>query len=121
MSTWRHGEAESWETVEDGRESSFEHLETRARREWAELHKRQEEMRQRLDRESRTMLGRLWIWRLDRSLWELAGAIRGREDLVEVRHTVSSRGRPTQSFPLNPHRVSAVAGSTTAAAADPPT
>ena len=54
-----------------------------ARKEWAELHKRQEDMRQRLDRESRTVLGRLRIWRLDRSLRELAGAIRGREDLVE--------------------------------------
>ena len=83
MAGWRHSEAEAWETVADGRESSFQHLETRARKEWAELHKRQEEMRQRLDRESRTVLGRLRIWRLDRSLRELAGAIRGREDLVE--------------------------------------
>jgi len=83
MEAWRHGEAEAWETVADGREYSFQHLETRARKEWAELHKRQEEMRQRLDRESRTMLGRLRIWRLDRSLRELAGAIRGRKDLVE--------------------------------------
>ncbi len=83
LEAWRHGEAEAWETVADGRESSFEHLETRARKEWAELHKRQEEMRQRLDRESRTVLGRLRIWRLDRSLRELAGAIRGRKDLVE--------------------------------------
>ena len=40
-------------------------------------------MRQRLDRESRTVLGRLRIWWLERSLRELAGAIRGREDLVE--------------------------------------
>ncbi len=83
VAAWRHGEAEAWETVADGRQSSFQHLETRARKEWAELHKRQEEMRQRLDRESRTVLGRLRIWRLDRSLRELAGAIRGREDLVE--------------------------------------
>ena len=83
LEAWRHGEADAWETVADGRESSFRHLETRARKEWAELHKRQEEMRQRLDRESRTVLGRLRIWRLDRSLRELAGAIRGREDLVE--------------------------------------
>ncbi|MDE2877860.1 relaxase/mobilization nuclease domain-containing protein [Candidatus Palauibacter soopunensis] len=83
MEAWRHGEAEAWEAVADGRESSFRHLETRARKEWAELHKRQEEMRQRLDRESRTVLGRLRIWRLDRSLRELTGAIRGREDLVK--------------------------------------
>ncbi len=83
VAAWRHGEAEAWETVADGRQSSFRHLETRARKEWAELHKRQEEMRQRLDRESRTVLGRLRIWRLDCSLRELAGAIRGREDLVE--------------------------------------
>ncbi len=83
MEAWRHGEADAWETVADGREYSLQHLETRARKEWAELHKRQEEMRQRLDRESRTVLGRLRIWRLDRSLRELAGAIRGREDLVE--------------------------------------
>ena len=60
-STWRHGEADAWETVADGRESNFRHLETRARKEWAELHKRQEEMRQRLDRESRMVLGRLRI------------------------------------------------------------
>ncbi|MDE2663772.1 MAG: relaxase/mobilization nuclease domain-containing protein, partial [Gemmatimonadota bacterium] len=83
MEAWRHGEADAWETVSDGREYSFQHLEARARKEWAELHKRQEEMRQRLHRESRTVLGRLRIWRLDRSLRELAGAIRGRKDLVE--------------------------------------
>ncbi len=83
LEAWRHGEADAWETVADGRESSFRHLETRARKEWAELHKRQEEMRQRLDRESRTVLGRLRIWRLERSLRELAGAVRGRQDLVE--------------------------------------
>ena len=57
--------------------------ESRARKEWAELHKRQEDTRQRLDRESRTLLGRLRIWRTERSLRELAGAVRGREDLVE--------------------------------------
>ena len=50
---------------------------------WAELHKRQEDTRQRLDRESHTVLGRLRIWRTERSLRELAGAVRGREDLVE--------------------------------------
>ena len=85
-STWKHvGMARRrlgrW--VADERQSSFRHLETWARKEWAELHKRQEEMRQRLDRESRTVLRRLRIWRLDHSLRELAGAIRGREDLVE--------------------------------------
>ncbi len=80
---WRHGEAEAWEKVEDGRSWGFGHLETRARKEWAELHKRQEEMRQRLDRESRTVLGRLRIWRTERSVRELVGAVRGRKDLVE--------------------------------------
>ena len=83
MEAWRHAEAEAWEKVEDGREWSFRHLDTRARKEWAELHKRQEDMRQRLDRESRTVLGRLQIWRTGRSLRELVGAVRGREDLVE--------------------------------------
>ena len=83
VEAWRHAEAEAWETVADGRQSSFRHLKTRARKEWAELHKRQEEMRRRLDRKSRTVLGRLRIWRTERSLRELAGAIRGREDLVE--------------------------------------
>ncbi len=83
LEAWRRLEAEAWEKVEDGREWSFQHLETRARKEWAELHQRQEEMRQRLDRESRTLLGRLRVWRMERSLRELVGAIRGREDLVE--------------------------------------
>ncbi len=83
MEAWRNSEAEAWETVADGRDRGLRRIEARARKEWAELHKRQEEMRQRLDRESRTVLGRLRIWRLDRSLRELAGAIRGREDLVE--------------------------------------
>ena len=83
LEAWRRLEAEAWEKVEDGREWSFGHLETRAREEWAELHKRQEEMRQKLDRESRTVLGRLRIWRTERSLRELVGAVRGREDLVE--------------------------------------
>ena len=83
MEAWRRAEERAWEQVEDGRWLGFWRLETRARREWADLHKRQEEMRRRLDRESRTVLGRLRIWRLDRSLRELAGAVRGREDLVE--------------------------------------
>ncbi len=61
----------------------FSRLESRAREEWAKLLKRQENMRQRFDRESRSLLGRLRIWRIDRSLRELAGAVRGREDLVE--------------------------------------
>jgi len=80
MAAWRGGRLGD---VADGREYSLWHLETRARKEWTELQRRQEEMRQRLDRESRTVLGRLRIWRLDRSLRELAGAIRGRKDLVE--------------------------------------
>ncbi len=78
----RRAEAEAWEKVEDGRWWGFRQLDIRARKEWAELHKRQEEMRQTLDRESRTVLGRLRIWRTGRSLRELAGAVRGREDLV---------------------------------------
>ncbi|MCY3599795.1 MAG: hypothetical protein OXN85_07475, partial [Gemmatimonadetes bacterium] len=83
MEAWRRAEAQAWEKVEDGRWLGFWRLETRARKEWAELHKRQEDNRQRLDRESRTLRGRLRIWRLDRSLRELVGAVRGREDLVE--------------------------------------
>ncbi|MDE0260320.1 MAG: relaxase/mobilization nuclease domain-containing protein [Gammaproteobacteria bacterium] len=83
MDVWRRAEAQAWEKVEDGRWLGFWRLETRARKEWAELHKRQEDMRQRLDRESRTLRGRLRIWRTERSLRELVGAVRGREDLVE--------------------------------------
>ncbi len=83
LEAWRRAEAEAWEKVEDGRSLGFGHLETRARKEWAELHKRQEETRQRLDRESRTVLGRLQIWRTERSVRELVGAVRGRKDLVE--------------------------------------
>ena len=83
MEAWRRAEAEAWETVADGRERGLRRLDARAQKAWAELHKRQEEMRQRLDRESRTVLGWLRIWRLERSLRKLAGAIRGREDLVE--------------------------------------
>ena len=83
LEAWRRAEAEAWEKVEDGRWWGFRQLDTRARKEWAELHRRQEEMRQRLDRESRTVLGRLRIWRTERSLRELVGAVRGRQDLVE--------------------------------------
>ena len=83
MTAWRRAEAQLWEKVEDRRWLGFWRLETRARKEWAELHKRQEDTRQRLDRESRTLLGRLRIWRTERSLRELVGAVRGREDLVE--------------------------------------
>ena len=83
MAAWRRAEAQAWEKVEDGRWLGFWRLETRARKEWAELHNRQEDNRQRLDRESRTVLGRLRIWRTERSLRELVGAIRGREDLVD--------------------------------------
>ena len=83
IEAWRRAEAQAWEKVEDGRWLGFWRLESRARKEWAELHKRQAEMRQRLDRESRTLRGRLQIWRIERSLRELVGAVRGREDLVE--------------------------------------
>ncbi len=83
MEAWRRAEAEAWEKVEDGREWGLRRLDIRARREWAELLKRQDDTRQRLDRESRTVLGRLRIWRTERSLRELVGAVRGREDLVE--------------------------------------
>ena len=86
MEAWRRAEAQAWEKVEDGRWLGFWRLETRARKEWAELHKRQEDMRQRLYRESRTLRGRLRIWRSERSLRELVGAVRGREDLVEGWH-----------------------------------
>ena len=67
----------------DRRWLGFWRLESRARKEWAQLHKRQEDTRQRLDRKRRTLLGRLRIWRTERSLRELVGAVRGREDLVE--------------------------------------
>ena len=83
MTAWRRAEARLWEKVEDRRWLGFWRLESRARTEWAELHKRQEDTRQRLDRESRTVLGRLRIWRTERSLRELVGAVRGREELVE--------------------------------------
>ena len=83
MTAWRRAEARLWEQVEDRRWLGFWRLETRARKEWAELHKRQEDTRQRLDRETRTLLGRLQIWRTERSLRALVGAVRGREDLVE--------------------------------------
>ena len=83
MTAWRRAEERLWEQVEDRRWLGFWRLESRAREEWAELHKRQEDMRQRLDRESRTLRGRLRIWRTERSLRELIGAVRGREDLVE--------------------------------------
>ena len=83
LTAWRRAEARLWEQVEDRRWLGFWWLETRARKEWAELHKRQEDMRQRLDRESRTLRGRLRVWRIERSLRELIGAVRGREDLVE--------------------------------------
>ena len=83
MEAWRRLEAEAWEKFEDGRWWGLRRLAARARKEWAELHRRQEEMRQRLDRESRTVLGRLRIWRTERSLRDLVAAVRGREDLVE--------------------------------------
>ncbi len=83
MEAWRRAEAQAWEKVEDRRWLGFWRLETRARKEWAELHKRQEDARQKLDRESRTLRGRLRIWRVERSLRELVGAVRGREDLIQ--------------------------------------
>ena len=83
MTAWRRAEAQLWENAEDRRWLEFWRLESRARKEWAELHKRQEDTRQTLDRESRTVLGRLRVWRTGRSLRDLAGAVRGRENLVE--------------------------------------
>ena len=83
MEAWRRAEVRAWEKVEDGRWLGFWRLESRARKEWAELLTRQEETRQRLDRETRTVRGRFRIWRTERSLRELVGAVRGREDLVE--------------------------------------
>ena len=74
MTAWRRAEAQLWENAEDRRWLEFWRLESRARKEWAELHKRQEDTRRTLDRESRTVLGRLRIWRTGRSF---AGAGRG--------------------------------------------
>ena len=74
---WRCAAERLWEQVEDRRWLGFWRLESRARKEWAELHKRQEDMRQRLDRESRTLRGRLRIWRTERSLRDLVGVVRG--------------------------------------------
>ena len=39
MAAWRRAEAQAWERVEDGRWLGFWRLETRARKEWSELHK----------------------------------------------------------------------------------
>ena len=86
LTAWRRAEERLWEQVEDRRWLGFWRLESRARQEWVDLHKRQEDMRQRLHRESRTLRGRLRIWRTERSLRELVGAVRGREDLVEGWH-----------------------------------
>ena len=86
MTACRRAEAQLWEQVEDRRRLGFWRLESRTRKECAELHRRQEDMRQRLDRESRSVLGRLRIWRTERSLWELIGAVPGRPDLVEGWH-----------------------------------
>ena len=59
MTAWRLAEARLCGQVEDRCWLGFWRLESRTRKEWAELHKLQEDMRQRLDRESRTVLGRL--------------------------------------------------------------
>ena len=85
-STWRHGgvpRRRVGRSSRTGAGGASGDSTPWARKEWAELHRRQEGMRQRLDRESRTVLGRLRIWRTERSLRELVGAVRGREDLVE--------------------------------------
>ncbi len=55
MTAWRRAEAQLWEQVEDRRWLGFWRLESRARAEWAELHERQEDTRQRLEEESRTV------------------------------------------------------------------
>ena len=41
MTVWRRAEAQLWENAEDRRWLEFWRLESRARKEWAELHKRQ--------------------------------------------------------------------------------
>ena len=84
----------------------------RAQKEWAELQKRQEVMRQRADRESPSLLDRLRIWRTDRSLRKLVGAVRGGEQLVEGwredfdRYHKGERGPLARRTPTAPGRSS---------------
>ncbi|WP_420636238.1 hypothetical protein [Candidatus Palauibacter sp.] len=109
MTVWRRAEAQLWENAEDRRWLEFWRLESRARKEWAELHKRREDIRQTLDRESRTVLGRLRIWRTDRSLRDLAGAVRGHRQRPADR-AAGARGLPKRAAGLGAARTADPAG-----------
>lgn len=83
MTAWRRARACLGQKAEDRRRLEFLRLENRTRKAWAELHGGREDWRQTLDQGSHTVLGRFRMWRTERSLRNLAGAVQDWAGLVE--------------------------------------
>ena len=99
MTAWRRAEERLWEQVEDRAGLGSGGKRSRARKEWAELHKRQEDMRQSLDLESGTppldASSLRWVDN-DRSVpsWHLAMPVGRGRPLHRLSHSSAGSSQP---------------------------
>ena len=91
----RVDEQRTWQTVRARRDDERAPLDTAQRREWAALYTSQEDARDRLDWDSRTLRGRVQRWRTSERPWsDLGGVIRGKPDVLDRwRHDLESHQR----------------------------
>ena len=80
----RVDEQRTWQTVRASRDGERAPLDHAQRREWAKLYTRQEDARDRLDWDSRTLRGRVQRWRTNGQPWSnLGGVIRGKAAVLD--------------------------------------
>ena len=80
----RVDEQRKWQTVRASRDDARVPLDEKQRREWAALYARQEDERDRLDRDGRSLRGRVERWRTNAQPWrDLGGVIRGKAVVLD--------------------------------------
>ena len=91
----RVDERRKWEAARKERDAERGRLDRRHRGEWSELYKRQERERERLEADSRTLRGRVRLWRETGRWTDLAAAIRRKPEAV-LAWTGAQRSRQRQ-------------------------
>ena len=91
----RVDEQRTWQTVRARRDGERAPLDATQRREWAALCVRQEDERDRLDRDGRSLRGRVQRWRANEQSWrELGDVIRGKPAVLDRwRHDLECQQR----------------------------
>ena len=91
----RVDEQRKWQTVRASRDDARAPLDEKQRREWSALYSRQEDERDRLDVDSRSLRGRVERWRTNEQPWrDLGGVIRGKAGVLdEWRHDLAQHQR----------------------------